>query len=56
MAAADTTETGYAKIYDSTGRTVIPKRVRENLDWEKGDELKFVSEDGEMKVVKVDGN
>lgn len=53
MSATDNHETGYAKIYDNTGRTVIPKRVREELDWEKGDELKFVAQNGSMKVVNT---
>lgn len=35
-----------ATIYDDEGRSTVPKRVRDELGLEPGDEVKFVNADG----------
>ena len=52
MPVLDDVETGTTSIYDERGRTRIPNDIKESLGWEKGDELKLVAIDGELRVVK----
>lgn len=54
MSISDSVETGRSTVYDDDGRTRIPDDVRETLGWEKGDKLKFVAIDGELRIVKRD--
>lgn len=52
MSITDSVETGRSTVYDDDGRTRIPDDVRDALGWEKGDQLKMVAIDGELRVLK----
>lgn len=47
-------ETGILNIYDDRGRTYIPDNMVEAMGLEKGDKIKLVYEDGELKGKKIE--
>jgi bifunctional DNA-binding transcriptional regulator/antitoxin component of YhaV-PrlF toxin-antitoxin module len=54
MAMNDTVETADATVYDEDGRTRIPDKIREVMDLEAGDKIKFVVIAGETRLIKRD--
>ena len=55
MSMFDKMEVGKSTVYDTEGRTRIPDDVRESLGWKKGDRLKMVAIEGELRITKRDG-
>lgn len=47
-------ETGVLNIYDDRGRTYIPDNLVNKMGLEKGDKIKLVYEDGELKGKKIE--
>lgn len=45
-----------SNVYDEKGRTVIPSKVREAVGIEKGDRVRFIVIDGDVKMMKVDND
>ena len=41
-----------SKIYDDEGRTLIPSKVRDKVGLKKGDTLRFVVIEGDIKIIK----
>ena len=46
-------ETGKLSIYDAKGRTYLPDNIKDAMGVEKGDKIKVVVEDGELRGEKV---
>jgi AbrB family looped-hinge helix DNA binding protein len=54
MSAPDTVATGETKVTPPKSRTTIPKPVREAAGIDEGDTVKWVYQDGEIRVYKKD--
>jgi bifunctional DNA-binding transcriptional regulator/antitoxin component of YhaV-PrlF toxin-antitoxin module len=53
MSVAMDIETGKLSIYDAKGRTYLPDNIKDAMGVEKGDKIKVVVEDGELRGEKV---
>lgn len=54
MSIKTTTKMAEAKIYDEDGRTRFPDSVREIMDLDDGDTVRYKYENGEMTLQKVE--
>lgn len=52
MSVHENVETADAGMYDEKGRTYFPDSVKDALDLEKGDKVKYIISDGEVRVVR----
>ena len=42
---------GTSTIYNDRGRTAIPKKIREEMGWEKGEELEMIVVNNRLEIV-----
>ena len=50
MSANMEVETGKMKVYDDKGRTYLPDAIMDAIGAERGDEIKLVVEDGDIRA------